>query len=126
MKRQRRPIPTTVRATIDELVRSARSARNDNNSVEAWRCLEDAHVLSQPWVRPHVRVHLAMLSLGWAQRDRREIPGQLLRLVLAGPGTTTPIKPNPTHTRPAPAQSARANRDRGNEESEQIRHVTFL
>ena len=87
MKRQRRPIPTAVRATIDELVRSARSARNDNNSVEAWRCLEDAHVLSQPWVRPHVRVHLAMLSLGWAQRDRREIPGQLLRLVLAGPGS---------------------------------------
>ncbi|CAE7938197.1 fumC, partial [Symbiodinium sp. KB8] len=37
---------------------------------------------------------------------------RIMKPVVGRPGTTTPIKPNPTHTRPAPAQSARANRDR--------------
>jgi len=35
----------------------------------------------------HVRTHLAMLSYGVRARDRREVVGQLIRLVLAGPGS---------------------------------------
>ena len=38
---------------------------------------------------PHVRTHLAMLGYGLRHRDGREIVGQLLRLVVAAPGTWT-------------------------------------
>ena len=37
----------------------------------------------------HVRMHLATLGYGLGHRDRREVIGQLVRLVLAAPGTWT-------------------------------------
>ena len=37
----------------------------------------------------HVRTHVAMLGAGIRRHDRREIVGQLLRLVVAGPGSLT-------------------------------------
>jgi hypothetical protein len=51
--------------------------------------LERAHVLSQPMAVAHVRTHVAMLGYGVRHRDRREIVGQLVRLVVAAPGTWT-------------------------------------
>jgi hypothetical protein len=38
---------------------------------------------------PHVRTHLAMLGYGLRQRDRREILGQVLRVLVAAPGSWT-------------------------------------
>jgi hypothetical protein len=38
---------------------------------------------------PHVRTHLAMLACGFRRHDRREIVGQMARLVVAGPGSLT-------------------------------------
>ncbi len=46
-------------------------------------------MLSQPLAAAHVRTHLAMLGYGIRRRDRREIVGQLARLVVAAPGTWT-------------------------------------
>jgi acyl dehydratase len=37
----------------------------------------------------HVRTHVAMLGYGLRHRDRHEIVGQLVRLVVAAPGTWT-------------------------------------
>jgi hypothetical protein len=37
----------------------------------------------------HVRTHVAMLAYASRRRDRREIVGQLLRLIVAGPGSWT-------------------------------------
>lgn len=37
----------------------------------------------------HVRTHVATLGYGLRHRDRREIFGQLVRLVVAAPGTWT-------------------------------------
>jgi len=85
---RRRPLPEAIGQQTDDLLRSAVGVRG-SDSEAAWGLLEDAHVLSQPWVRPHVRVHIAMLSLGWSQRDRAEIVGQLGRLIVAGPGSAT-------------------------------------
>ena len=81
-----RPLPDALRQEIDRILEEAATERQTDLDA-AWRLLEDAHVLSQPWVRPHMRVHLAMLSLGWAQRDRGEIVGQIGRLIVAGPGS---------------------------------------
>ncbi len=84
---KRRPLPPQIAAQIDRLVRDAAGHRDRQNVESAWRLLEDAHILSQPWVRPHLRVHLAMLSLGWSLRDRGEVVGQIGRLIVAGPGS---------------------------------------
>lgn len=56
-------------------------------AAEPWRHLERAHIVSQPWAWPHTRVHWAMLTCAIRQRDRRELVGQLVRLVVAGPGS---------------------------------------
>lgn len=61
---KRRPLPSPIAAQIDRLVRGAAGHRDRQDVETAWRLLEDAHILSQPWVRPHLRVHVAMLSLG--------------------------------------------------------------
>jgi Protein of unknown function (DUF3703) len=55
----------------------------------AWCHLERAHILSQPLVGAHVRTHSAMLVAAMRRRDAKEIVGQLLRLVVAGPGSLT-------------------------------------
>jgi hypothetical protein len=84
--RRRGPMPDSVRAAYATELAEARSA---GSSTERWTALERAHILSQPWVRPHLRAHVAMLGVAWRERDRREIAGQLLRLVVAGPGSAT-------------------------------------
>ena len=38
---------------------------------------------------PHVRTHLAMLGASLRTRDRREIAGQLFRVLVAAPGSWT-------------------------------------
>lgn len=65
----------------------ARVACRANNFAVAWQLLEDAHVLSQPLAFTHVRVHMTMLRLGVRTRDRREVVGQLVRLIVAAPGS---------------------------------------
>lgn len=77
----RRRIPADVAILIDAELTTART------SDQPWPSLERAHLLSQPWAWPHTRVHLAMLRLALAQRDRREVIGQIIRLVVAGPGS---------------------------------------
>ena len=67
----------------------ARAAKRRGDVDDEWRHLERAHVLSQPMAGRHVRTHVAMLGYGLRRRDRREIIGQLVRLVVAAPGTWT-------------------------------------
>lgn len=82
-------MPTVVAQRLDaDLVSAGDHARASDHDA-AWALLEEAHVLSQPWAWPHVKVHAAMLTLGWRTRDRREVTGQLLRIVVAGPGSLT-------------------------------------
>src|SRR5687767_14307568 len=71
-----------------ELVR-ARTAGAASDRDAEWRHLERAHILSQPMAGPHVRAHVAMLGTALRRRDRREVLGQVLRLVVAGPGSIT-------------------------------------
>ena len=67
----------------------AKTARQLDNWDHCWHLLEDAHVLSQPWARPHIRVHWAMLVAGWHARDVREVGGQVLRFAVAGPASAS-------------------------------------
>lgn len=81
MKRQHKTMPGTTRAWLDEELRSGR------RSEDPWPHLERAHIVSQPWAWQHTRVHWAMLATATRQRDPKEFAGQVVRLVVAGPGS---------------------------------------
>ncbi|XXF75190.1 DUF3703 domain-containing protein [Myxococcaceae bacterium GXIMD 01537] len=53
----------------------------------AWNHLERAHILSQAYAGPHIRVHWRMFTFAWRAWDPRELLGQVPRLLLAGPGS---------------------------------------
>ncbi|SEH00864.1 Protein of unknown function [Nonomuraea solani] len=77
-------MPERVRAAYQAEMRAARTA---TQAQARWRHLELAHILSQPWPWPHTANHLAMLALAVRQRDRREAFGQVLRIIVAAPGS---------------------------------------
>ena len=84
-----RSIRTGLRERWVQERAAAREARQRGDGEGEWRHLERAHVLSQPMAVAHVRTHVAMLGYGLRRRDGHEIVGQLLRLVVAAPGTWT-------------------------------------
>jgi len=50
----------------------------------AWRQLERAHIIGQPWFVQHTHVHWLMLKFGIKIKNRKEILGQLPRLLVGG------------------------------------------
>src|SRR5699024_4015791 len=62
-------------------------ARESRTPDDRWHHLERAHIISQPYPWPHTRNHFAMLDLAVRQRDRREALGQILRIIVAAPGS---------------------------------------
>ena len=73
----------SLAAAFENEMSLAAQARAGADLDRAFAHLERAHVLGQRSTRRHVRSHLAMLSVGWARRDARELAGQLSRLVAA-------------------------------------------
>lgn len=65
----------------------AMATRARGNHAETWYHLERSHVLSQAYAWPHVRVHWRMLMHGWTRHDWREVAGQLIRVLVAAPGS---------------------------------------
>ena len=78
-----------IRAAWRNEVDSARSARRTGDPDVEWTHLERAHVVSQPLALTHTATHALMLAHGLRRRDRREIGGQIFRLLVAGPGSIT-------------------------------------
>ena len=79
--------PAAIRKAWADEHTAARQARIDGDLFRERSHLERAHILSQPYAIPHIRTHVAMLAFGIRNRDRREIKGQVLRLLVAGPGS---------------------------------------
>lgn len=52
--------------------------------AKAWRHLERAHIIGQPWPSEHSYVHWQMLRFGLAIKDSHEVIGQLPRLLVGG------------------------------------------
>jgi hypothetical protein len=63
------------------------AANNAASADQRWRHLERAHIVSQPDPWLHTCNHAAMLVVALRQRDRREALGQMVRLVVAAPGS---------------------------------------
>ncbi len=76
-----------IRTRLQQNLIESRQARKSKDFDRCRTLLEDAHVLSQPWARLHVRVHGSMFVAAMAQRDVCEVRGQLSRIAVAGPGS---------------------------------------
>ena len=77
-------MPAHVRTALDAELDIARDAPN---SATFWRAAERAHILSQPWPWPHTHTHAVMLRRALREHDRIEAIGQIIRLLVAGPGS---------------------------------------
>lgn len=83
---RRPPMPSPVREAFEQELASATTA---GDAATRWSSLERAHILSQPWPWPHVVAHWRMLALALRERDRHEALGQVIRLVVAAPGSAS-------------------------------------
>ena len=79
--------PREIRTALTDELAASQTAFDQRDPDSGWRHLERAHVLSQPWAMPHIRVHSVMLRRGFTTRDVREVFGQLVRTIVAGPGS---------------------------------------
>jgi hypothetical protein len=74
---------------LDREMAAFAEARRRGDVVSAWRALERAHIVSQPMLSRHMRVHAAMLGYAVRLLDGGEVAGQLARLALAPLGAIT-------------------------------------
>ncbi|WP_370309711.1 DUF3703 domain-containing protein [Sinimarinibacterium flocculans] len=82
-----------IRPSVSAELAAADAAERAGDLARAYAHLERAHVLGQGSTREHVRVHLRMLKWGLRHRDRREVRGQMLRLVGAATKTAVGLVP---------------------------------
>jgi uncharacterized protein DUF3703 len=82
-----------LRAAYDAELGAAESCRRAGDLDAAFHHLERAHILGQQHVAPHVRTHVAMLRIGIARRDWREIVGQIARVPAAALGSALGVPP---------------------------------
>jgi Protein of unknown function (DUF3703) len=76
-----------LKAAFAAELQHAREAARGGDRRRAWHHLERAHVLSQAYAWPHVHVHALMLGAGLRRGDVREVLGQLVRALVAAPGS---------------------------------------
>lgn len=73
----------SLRAAYEAELQAARRAAAEGKPELAFGHLARAHILCQRFTWRHVRVHWLMLKLGASVRDRREVFGQVSRIVAA-------------------------------------------
>lgn len=84
---------TRMRAQVEAELTAADAAERAGDPTAAFQHLERAHVLGQSSTVLHVRVHLRMLRWGLRHRERREILGQITRVIGAATKTSLGLVP---------------------------------
>lgn len=77
---------TALRSAIAYEMKRASDAEAAGDDQQAFAHLERAHILGQRYFLTHMHTHLRMLRLARRRRDRREVRGQVLRLIAVTPG----------------------------------------
>jgi len=83
-----------LREAFNKEMKIAKELYLTQNWDEAFSHLEIAHILGQRNAIPHTINHWWMLKIGIRKKDRKEIIGQVIRLLVAGIGSLlgrTPI-----------------------------------
>lgn len=77
-------MPVGLKVYYRHELENYRSEMSKANLQLAWRQLERAHIIGQPWFVQHSYVHWLMLRFGIKIKNKKEILGQLPRLLLGG------------------------------------------
>ena len=77
-------MPEGLRNAYEKEVEHFRDLERKGELPSAWRHLERAHILGQPWAIEHTHVHWEMLKFGFRIKSSREIIGQIPRLLVGG------------------------------------------
>lgn len=77
-------MPVGLRSSYDAEIANYYAHLANREYHRAWRQLERAHILGQPWAVEHTQVHWLMLKFGLVIKDWHEILGQLPRLIVGG------------------------------------------
>jgi hypothetical protein len=83
-----------IQSAVDAEFAAATAAERAGDPDKAFSHLERAHVLGQRSTVQHVRVHVRMLTWGIRHNDRREVSGQILRVIGAAAGTWIGLVPH--------------------------------
>lgn len=78
-----------ARRVIADEMAAYRSAVEVGDEHLAWHHLERVHIVSQPFLGPHLASHGVMLQFAIKQRDWGEVLGQIVRIILAPIGAMT-------------------------------------
>ena len=82
-----------TRAIVAPLLRDQcrlfRESRRFGDEAAAWRALEWEHILSQPYMGPHLASHWHMFRYAIELGDSREAAGQAMRFLLVPLGSLT-------------------------------------
>lgn len=84
---------TFMSQAFEDEMTAAWACYRDNRLDAAFRRAEQAHVIGQRYVLPHVRSHWLMLKIGVARRSQTEVWGQAIRIVLGALGSAVNIVP---------------------------------
>ena len=77
-------IPKRLEPYYLEELRSYHTECLKGNLEKAWKHLERAHIIGQKYPYPHTLVHWKMLKFGFKIKSRKEIFGQIPRLIFGG------------------------------------------
>lgn len=77
-------MPTGLRGKFQKELIAYRDSFAKDDLQSAWRHLERAHILGQPWAIEHTEVHWLMLKFGFKIKNWHEIAGQIPRLLVGG------------------------------------------
>ena len=103
-----------VKAAFRRELDYAQSAESKGDFAVAKAHLERAHILGQRWYISHMESHYRMFRLALKQSDTKEVRGQIVRMIGAGPfhlagwipvGNTGGADVSPTLPMPIPAVS---------------------
>ena len=119
-----RTMPETLRPYYNQELHDYQHCLEQGAVSAAWRHLERAHILGQPYPREHTVAHAKMLAFGVRTKNIREIIGQLPRLLAGGikswagtipVGNTGGANVSPSKPMPIPAHLKQIIEHYGNE-----------
>lgn len=77
-------MPKALKSFYKEELRQAKIEFDQKHYGQSWRHLERAHILGQPYPVAHTVVHWRMLAFGISIKNRKEVIGQIPRLLVGG------------------------------------------
>ncbi len=77
-------MPAGLKIVFDKEIHESSILYRQNDLVLAWKKLERAHIIGQPWAVEHTFSHWKMLLFAFKIKNTKEIIGQLPRLFFGG------------------------------------------